>query len=154
MLKHEGCLKTGVYGIRFEKVPDSLKGGLIVPIYKGKGKDPLLTSSYRGITLSSSIVKLFEIIILQRLSPLLEDMCMPDILQTAYQSGLSCTDAIFATQETLLLHLKEGGKPYLCFHDVEKAFVSVEIPILLRYSHSTSRVKLDDCISGLEAQYQ
>ena len=42
-------------------------------------------------------------------------------------------DAIFATQETLLHHLKEGGQPYLCLFDIEKAFDSIEIPILLQH---------------------
>ena len=33
-----------------ESVPDSLKTGIIIPVYKGGGKDPLDTNSYRGIT--------------------------------------------------------------------------------------------------------
>ena len=74
-------------------------------------------------------------------------------------------DAIFATQEALLVHLKNGGKPYLCFYDMEKAFDSIELPILLRrlydcgvngklwriikswYSNSTCRVKLRNSLS-------
>ena len=47
-----------------------LREGIIFPVYKGKGKDPLLMENYRGITLSSVIVKLFEIIFLQCPSPL------------------------------------------------------------------------------------
>ena len=42
-------------------------------------------------------------------------------------------DAIFSTQETLFHHLKEGGQPYLCLFDIEKAFDSIEIPILLQH---------------------
>ena len=42
-------------------------------------------------------------------------------------------DAIYATQETLTHHLKEGGPPYLCLFDIEKAFYSIEIPILLQH---------------------
>ena len=34
-----------------EHVPPSLKLGITIPIYKGGGKDPLDTNSYRGITL-------------------------------------------------------------------------------------------------------
>ena len=87
-----------------EQIPASLNEGLIIPVYKGKGKDPFQPDSYRGITLSSVICKLLEIILLQRLSPLLEEAGIPDFAQTAYQKGLSCTDAIFATQEALLTH--------------------------------------------------
>ena len=87
-----------------EQIPAALNEGLIIPIHKGKGKDPFKPGNYRGITLSSVIAKLFEIILLQRLSPLLEEAGVPDFAQTAYQKGLSCADAIFATQEALLTH--------------------------------------------------
>ena len=62
--------------LHFEQLPACLKEGIVVPIYKGRGKDPLLVSSYRGITLSSVITKLFEVLIL---SPCLEDAGFPDI---------------------------------------------------------------------------
>ena len=83
--------------------------------------------------MSPVVSKLLEIILLQRLSPLLEEQGFPDQLQTAYQKEISCMDAIFATQEALTHHLKEGGQPYLCLFDIEKAFDSIEIPILLQH---------------------
>ena len=96
-----------------------------------QGKDPLLVTSYHGITLSSVLSKVLELLLLQRLSSLLDEQGFPDQLQTAYQKGVSCIDAIFATQETLSNHLQNGGKPYLCLFDIEKAFDSVELPVLL-----------------------
>ena len=45
--------------ISLEQVPMSLNEGLIIPIHKGKGKDPFQAGSYKGITLSSVISKLF-----------------------------------------------------------------------------------------------
>ena len=42
-------------------------------------------------------------------------------------------DAIFVTQETLIHHLKEGGQPFLCLFDIEKAVDSDEITILLQH---------------------
>ena len=117
--------------IVLEEIPPSLKNGLIVPVYKRKGKDPLLASSYRGITISPIISKLLEIVILKRIEPLLKDLNIPDRLQTAYRKGLSCSDAIFSTQAALLIHLREGGHPYLCLFDLEKAFDSVEHCVLL-----------------------
>ena len=56
---------------------------------------------------------------------------MPDCLQTAYRKDLSCSDAIFTTQEALLTHAREGGHPYLCLFDLEKAFDSIEHSVLL-----------------------
>ena len=118
--------------IALEEIPTCLNEGLIIPVYKGNGKDPLLPDSYQGITLSSVITELFEIVLLQRLTPLLEEVGFPDFSQTAYQKGISCSDAIFAMQEALLTHARDNSKPFLCFYDVEKAFDSVELPILLK----------------------
>ena len=114
--------------MRYEGYNESL----IIPVHKGTGKDPFKPESYRGITLSSVISKLFEIILLCRLSPTLEEVGVPDFAQTAYQKGISCADAIFATQEALLTHVRDGGKPFLCLYDIEKAFDSLELPILLK----------------------
>ena len=126
-------MKTWLSILHFEQLPVCLKEGIVVPIYKGRGKDPLLISSYCGITLLSVIAKLFEVIILRRLSGgCLEEAGFPDISQTAYQNGMSCADAIYATQETLLTHVREGGRPFLCLYDIEKAFDSIELPILLQ----------------------
>ena len=72
-------------------------------------------------------------------------------------------DAIYATQETLFTHVREGGRPFLCLYDIEKAFDSIELPILLKrlfdfgingktwhllkswYTCSTSFVRLKNC---------
>ena len=122
--------------ILLEEVPTCFKEGIVTPVYKGKGKDPLLTSSYRGITLSSIMAKTLEILILNRMSPVLDEIGFPDINQTAYQKGISCADAIFSTQEVLLNYIRQGESPFLCFYDIEKAFDSVEFPILLHHLFS------------------
>ena len=41
----------------FECVPEL---GIVIPLYKGGGKDPLDTNSYRGITLSPVLAKVVE----------------------------------------------------------------------------------------------
>lgn len=43
--------------VELECIPDSLKIGIIKPVYKGGGKDPLDTNSHRGITLTSVFAK-------------------------------------------------------------------------------------------------
>ena len=93
-----------------------------------KEKDFLLATSHKGITISSSLSKLLK---LNSLYPFLDEINVPDHLQTAYQKGLSCSDAIFAMQEALLIHLREGGHPCLCLFDLEKAIGSIEHSILL-----------------------
>ena len=81
---------------QFEQVPPSLLTGVICPIYKGRGKDPLSCHSYRGITLTSVLMKVFEYAILNRLQPVLQENGHPSLTQTAYQKHISCQDAIFA----------------------------------------------------------
>jgi hypothetical protein len=41
--------------IHLERIPSSFKEAVIVPVYKGKGRDSLLANNYRGISLSSVI---------------------------------------------------------------------------------------------------
>ena len=87
--------------------------------------------SYRGITISSVFAKILETLILPRLSDVLTELILPDVLQTTYQKGLSCSDATFVTQEALFSHIREGGHPYFCLFDLEKAVDSIELSVLL-----------------------
>ena len=48
--------------------------------------------------------------------------------QSAYKKGVSCADAILATQEVII---SEGSDVYMCFYDLQKAFDTVEVPVLL-----------------------
>ena len=57
---------------QLECIPQCFKDGVIIPVFKGKGKDPLQTKSYRGISLTSVLAKVFEIILSYRITPLLE----------------------------------------------------------------------------------
>ena len=151
--------------LALEDIPQCMKDGLVIAVYKRQGENRLLLNSYRGITISPVLCKIFETILLQRLSPILHDAGSPHMLQTAYQKGVSCMDAIFATQEALLTHYRDGGKPYLCLFDLEKAYDSVELPVLLQrlfdlgingkccrliknwYTSSRGRVRVDGHLS-------
>ena len=115
-----------------EQIPACLKLGITIPIYKGGGKDPLNANSYRGITINSVISKVLDTLILDRLEPLFVEGGVPHPNQSAYRKHVSCMDAIFATQEVINRYLMEGGKMYMCLYDLEKAFDSVEFPVLLK----------------------
>ena len=170
-LKHTGPLfrrwLCSVFNalISFEEIPLSFKFGLVIPIYKGKGKDPLLPGSYRGITLSSVLVKTLEFVLLERILPVLSDRGIPQLTQTAYQKGISCSDAIFSCLEVISKYTREGDSVYSCFYDLASAFDTIEYPVLLThlyhagivgktwrllkswYSNSTSCVRIDGCVS-------
>ena len=125
---------TGILNsiVEVEQVPTCLKLGITIPIYKGGGKDPLDVNSYRGITLNSVLSKVLETLILNRLEPLFMEAGIPHPNQSAYRKGVSCADAIFATQEVINRYLQEGSKVYMCLYDLQKAFNSVEFPVLLK----------------------
>ena len=117
--------------VSLEALPDSLKCGTIVPVYKGGGKDPLQPDSYRGITLSSVIAKVLETLLLNRLETILEEANIPHSNQSAYCKKVSCADAIFATQETIARYMGNGSRVFMCLYDLQKAFDSIEYPVLL-----------------------
>jgi len=104
---------------------------VIVPVYKGGGKDPLRTDSYRGITLTSVMSKALEVLMLERLEMVFMEAGLPHINQSAYRRTVSCSDAIFATQEVVAKYLRGGSHIYMCLYDLQKAFDSVEYPVLL-----------------------
>ena len=106
-----------------------MKEGVVVPVYKGKGKDPLIPNSYHGITMSSVIAETLEIVLLKCMSPILDEIGFPDMNQTAFQKGIS---AIFSTQEVLVNYILQGTS-YACIYDIEKTVGSVEFPILLSH---------------------
>ena len=60
-----------------EAIPASFKAGIVIPVYKGKGKDPLSPKSYRGITLTSVMAKVLEFLLLDRILPVLNDNNLP-----------------------------------------------------------------------------
>lgn len=111
--------------IKLECIPKCLKLGVVKPLYKGKGK-----GSFIGITITSTIAKLFEYILLNRFKNILQESGHPLLNQTAYQKGVSCEEAVFATQEAIRVLLQQDGHAFLALYDLEKAFDSVEVPVL------------------------
>lgn len=92
--------------LTLKEIPDCMKEGLIIPIYKRILHR--LTAIEGLLSLLHVLSKLLEIILLQRLSSLLEEQGFPDQLQTTHQKGISCIDAIFAAQETLTNQMRDG----------------------------------------------
>ena len=123
--------------VTLEVIPSVLNRSIVVPVYKGKGRDPTIPGSYRGISLTSVIGKCLEKVILSRLVPVLEDNGCLHPSQTAYFKGRSCLDGIFATNEVLTKLMSDGDSPYLCLFDLEKAFDSVEYNVLLHHLYAS-----------------
>ena len=114
-----------------EEIPKCFKHGIIIPVFKGKERDPLLKENYRGITLTSVLAKVLEITLMQRITPILDDADIQQNSQTAYRKGVSCQDSIFAGIEANSRFVIENEKVYTCFYDLASAFDTVEFSILL-----------------------
>ena len=87
--------------VELEAIPNVLKMGVVNPIYKGNGRDPLDTNSYRGITLSPVLSKTLELLLLGRFQAILSAPVFPRQNQTGFVKKTSCTDAIFSSYEIL-----------------------------------------------------
>ena len=122
--------------ISLEQMPDCFKSAFIIPIFKGKGKDPLSPSNYRVISLSSVVGKLFERVILARILPFLQEIRIPHYTQSSYQAGISRSDPTEVIQEAIKGHISNGGTVYHAFYDLEKALDSVEFHILLSHVYN------------------
>ena len=57
--------------IRLHHVPPSFTSSHIIPILKGKHLDITDPGNYRGISISSTLSKLFELVVLDIVSPYL-----------------------------------------------------------------------------------
>ena len=100
-------------------VPDVFCRGQLTPILK-KGKPANICSSYRPITVSPVLCKLFEMLIL----PNVRNCCQMPNYQFGFTVGLGCADALFALA-TILSDSEATGDPLVIgSFDVSRAFDS------------------------------
>ena len=71
-----------------------------------------------------------KLLVLDRMRDLLSEAGIPGphVNQSAYSKKVSCSDAIFATQEAISRYVGGGNNVYMCLYDLQKAFDSVEYP--------------------------
>ena len=111
-------------------IPESWKNAFLVPVYKGKG-DKHLLDSYRGISILSSLYKLYSAILGYRVDQFCTSLDLRAISQCGFRNQLGTTSAFFTLNH--LLHAtctseNKGGlnRPlFICFVDFKKAFDSV-----------------------------
>ena len=88
-------------------------------------KLPSLTTSYRPISLMSSIMKLFELVIEQRLRSYLEDIGFINKYQSGFRQSKSTDDHLFRLSQSVMEGFNRGEHVVDAFLDVEKAFHNV-----------------------------
>ena len=111
--------------LRLEYIPINFRRGIQIPLYKGKNAPPLDTNSYRGITLLSTLNKLFEVIVWQRMEQWWNDHEVISRLQGACRKGVSCIHTAMLLQEIVATQLESHNKVFVAYYDVAKAFDGV-----------------------------
>jgi len=107
--------------MRHAYVPSELGKSVIIPLFKDKCSDNSRVDAYRGITLCSTIAKLFELILLD----LYNDQLCSDDLQFGFKKQSGCSHALFTFKETVRYFTVKSGKVYCVFLDASKAFDKV-----------------------------
>ena len=122
-----------LYDDYFETSPvsKSLKTGIILPLFKGKGAKANNKDNYRGIILFPTFCKIYEMILLNRLEKFAKQQGFFSNLQFGFEEGVGCIEASFTTLETINHMLERGSEVFGCFLDVCKAFDTVWIDGLL-----------------------
>ena len=114
------CLSSG-------KIPDCWRSARIRPIPK-KG-----TTKYRPIACTSVLLKVFEKVLLNRVTPMFDSH---DPLQFAYKPSLSTLDATAHVVNSVASALDKGlGTVRLSFLDYSNAFGSLDRGILIQLLH-------------------
>ena len=85
-------------------------------------KLPYLTTSYRPISLISSIMKLSKRVIEQRLRPHLEKIGFLNKNQSGFRRAKSTDDHLFRLSQSIMESFNRGEHVVAAFLDIKKAF--------------------------------
>ncbi|MEW8090529.1 MAG: reverse transcriptase domain-containing protein [Candidatus Thiodiazotropha endolucinida] len=120
--------------IIFEKqVPSAFKSGILTPVLK-KSKDPTNMDNYRGITVTPVLGKLFECVLLPRISQTFEQSS----LQFGFTKGLSpVMSALIVSEARAEARVNSCAPLFLVTLDSQKAFDVVNHVILLDKLYET-----------------
>ena len=88
-------------------------------------KLPTLTTSYRPISLLSTIMKLFERVIEKRLRKHLEHTGFLSKYQSGFRKAKSTNDYLFRLSQTVMESFNRGEQVIASFFDVEQTFDNV-----------------------------
>ena len=98
------------------------------PIVKDPNGDISASKNYRGIAISSLILKVFDNCILLLFGKILSN----DALQFGFQKGCSTVQCTWAVQQTISHYLRRGSDVFCCLLDFSKAFDKVNYDQLFR----------------------
>ena len=110
-------------------VPSTWRKALIKPIPKSSLLDPHTPLNYRGISLLSTVYKLYTSILNNRLLTYAENNIYHDE-QNGFRPRRSCTDHLYVLTTILRHRINQNKDTYVCYIDAEKAFDRVNRNLL------------------------
>jgi hypothetical protein len=104
------------------KWPERWQEGIIIPLFKGgSGSSRADVNDYRPITLTNSIAKLFEMMLLRRLTGWSDEMRVLAEEQGGFRKRRSTLEQIFTLQEVISRRREQGYHTYFAFLDCRVA---------------------------------
>ena len=113
---------------RSGRVPAEWLLGAITAIHKKD--DPTDPNNYRGITVGHVLGKLYALMLNCRLTEWTEAQGVRAVGQAGFRKGFRTTDNCFVLRAVVERARANGTKLYICAVDLEKAFDSVDRPLL------------------------
>lgn len=104
-----------------EAVTEELTTGLIISLYKGK-KSKNNPANYRPITLLTSIFKILEGVVTNRIKKILIRDNIIHSEQAGYQKNRSAIENLFIIDKCLKISKQQKRKIFVTFMDISKAF--------------------------------
>ena len=118
-------------------VPSAFKGAKVRPLLKKAGLDSNVFKNYRPVSNLPFLSKIFEKIVLARLSRHLVGNGLLEPLQSGYRSNHSTETALLKLVNDLLCSADEGKVSVLALLDLSSAFDTIDHEVLLKRLHDT-----------------
>lgn len=117
------CFHKGIF-------PKALKRSIVTPVFKGEDKTDV--NNYRPVSLLTSISKIVEKLLNNRLMGYLNKFNILSSSQYGFRKGFSSQDAILALTPLIVQEADKGNKCLAVFLDLKKAFDTVSVDTLVR----------------------
>ena len=98
---------------KFSHTPTAMKRGIIINLYKGGKKKKTDPNSYRTITFSSVVLKLYEKVLLTLFKD--NNQCQLNKLQSGFQPNMGCMMTAFTVREAIHFAKEHDSVIYVFF---------------------------------------
>ena len=106
--------------LRLSHTPVLMNKGIIITLHKGGKKLKNDPNNYRAITLSPTILKIYENVLLMRSKENI--LSKLNLQQGGFQENLGCSMTSFSLKECILYGKENKSKVFACFLDARQAF--------------------------------